>query len=911
MFGRGKSSKSTSSSGPTFFDIRYVYWFLVIGLALMFLLINPLSFLKISLLTLHFRVKSTYKNLVIVKGSQYESPSVILQGHLVFSLPDTMSAKKISLKLVGKYKLDFLEVLAHSRSTVSSPVKQEAVVFEIDWDNLLVNSEGVTTVGTDTKITTTNGSESSRPYRHGISGASSSTTSTSTSSTTLPKKSNQSTKKLHRPNAPSSLVLPINGVSGTPFENVKTPNGISFILQGGNYDLPFKCVIPGDIPETVEGLVAGSILYKFEASIDRGSFKSPINKFKYFRIFRTLSSDNLQLSETMQIGKTWPGKVQYEVSIPARAVPIGGKSPLNILLVPLIKGMKLGPIKAQIIQYYAFKGITGDVYDDQQQILDLTMSQMENHILDDKLSIESFIDIPGNLKKVTQDCDLKQDLIKVRHKLKIQINLILPNGHISELRANLPISLYVSPNAEITGRTIVLDKQGKIHFRKEEEPLFERNKHLPGQTREEQFKLAQQEDSAPPNYEAHIYDRLYGDSNNNSESTSNSGVNSGATSGATSPMLTPGPTSPLPILQNQSQQNNNGNTLSPGSISDVGNISEDISYFGLPTRPTESSPVSPLLEASIHNKNNGGNGGSFSGGLNIGSVGGGISGSIDDELSKSLEALKFPHISDLPTYQDAIDADDDDDEIQEFAPNYEDSDTDDIESVNNTINDSNHSLTIGSNSFGGLGSNFGKKNNSSGNKFNISDSSTNHEHNHGHSRSISAITNVIHSRHGSLSGASINNSNKPSSTKQSPILSSSSTTTSSSASVSTRPSPVGKIELPKIDFSHFNSNLHSPISSKSSISNLTTGLGSPNSLYPPQPSRPSTFRSSSLNNILSKHGSSSSTTLNSTKTSLTSNGNKSPSGTKSPLKSGSKSPSISSSNLSKLAYKKFLKKEKK
>lgn len=702
------------------------------------------------------RVKTTYKNLVIVKGSQYESPSVMLAGHLVFSLPDTMTTKKISLKLVGKYKLDFLEVLSHARSTVSNPVKQEAVVFEVDWENLLVNSEGVITVGSDTKISTTSS---------GVGGLSG-------SSTNLSKKQSPQ-KRLHRPNAPSMLKLPTNGVSGTPFENVTTPNGMSFVLPGGNYDLPFKCVLPGDVPETVEGLMAGSVLYKFEASIDRGSFKSPINKYKYFRIFRTLSSDNLQLSETMSIGKTWPGKVQYEVSIPARAVPIGGKSPLNILMVPLIKGMKLGPIKAQIIQYYAFKGVTGDIYDDQQTILDLTMTEMENHLLDDKLSIESFIDIPSNLKKATQDCDLKEDLIKVRHKLKVQISLIQPNGHVSELRANLPISFYVSPNADMTGRLVVLDKYGKIHFRKEEEPLFEKNKHNPTQNREQQFQLAQA-DAAPPNYEQHIFDRLYGDDSNSNSSANQSGNPSTAVSPSQTPgtqtpgTQTPGAVSPLPVLQNQTQQQGLTNT----------GEEPELSYFGLPTRPGKrnmnggSAPVSPLLDASIHNHQG---------------------CSIDDELSRSLDALKFSHISDLPTYQDAMDADDDD-EPQEFAPEYEDSGDDENDDEDSTPGISQ--TPSGSNSRPQSAS---------------------------HSRSKSASTSL-------------------------------------SATPPTRKSPVGTIELPKPEPA------------------LTQPL-----------QRPSAFRTSSLNNILSRHGSSSNLST-----------------------SKPQSTNPSSSNLSKLAYKKFIRsKEKK
>jgi hypothetical protein len=335
-----------------------------------------------------------------------------------------------------------------------------------------------------------------------------------------------------------SLQLPENGFSGTPFQNVTASNGTSFHLPDGNYEFPFECILPGDIPETVEGLLAGSILYKFEANIERSGFnKSSISKHQYFRILRTLSSDNLSLNETISIGNSRPDKVQYEVSIPSKAIPIGGSTPINILLVPLIKGMKVGLIKAQIVQYYVFKGQHGEVYNDESLTFDSTMTQMDNHELNDKISIDSFINIPSNLKKVTQDCDFKQDFIKVRHKLKLQINLVMPNGNISELRTNLPINLFISPNVEMSGRTILLDKHGKIHFRKEEEKLFERNNlyhrgnsnaeptENPSQhvatDRNDPFQMIPNRSvNAPPNYHEHVHDQiLFTENTSNTQSS--------------------------------------------------------------------------------------------------------------------------------------------------------------------------------------------------------------------------------------------------------------------------------------------------------------------------------------------------------------------------------------------------------
>lgn len=63
MFSIGKSS---SSSQPIYFDVR---------------------------------IKSPYKNIVLIQGSPLESAPIPLHGHLVFSLPEHLTIKKISLKL--------------------------------------------------------------------------------------------------------------------------------------------------------------------------------------------------------------------------------------------------------------------------------------------------------------------------------------------------------------------------------------------------------------------------------------------------------------------------------------------------------------------------------------------------------------------------------------------------------------------------------------------------------------------------------------------------------------------------------------------------------------------------------------------------------------------------------------------
>jgi len=67
-----------------------------------------------------------------------------------------------------------------------------------------------------------------------------------------------------------------------------------------------------------------------------------------------------------------------------------------------------------------------------------------------------YLELPKTLSKCVQDCNVKG--IKVRHKVKFNVQLHNPDGHISELRANLPVTLYISPSLPINENNDLVDQ---------------------------------------------------------------------------------------------------------------------------------------------------------------------------------------------------------------------------------------------------------------------------------------------------------------------------------------------------------------------------------------------------------------------------------------------------------------------
>ncbi|EDO15478.1 hypothetical protein Kpol_472p9 [Vanderwaltozyma polyspora DSM 70294] len=497
--------------------------------------------LKSSVVYFDIRINSPYKDIILLQGSPLEMEPYPLSGKLVFSLSDDITVKRVSLKFSGIFKLEFLQMGRYKDTgKLASIVKEKKIIFECKWDNLLVSPQGKITIGADNVY--------NERYNNNGTGALGRTF--SSSSTGLNKLIKKGTFY-----SSSVLDLPVNGATGTPYEHMEdelkslsSSTSINFNLQKGNYELPFKIMLPSEIPETIEGLQSGSILYSFEGHIERrkksgmpiiirdetdysnsnpksANVKTYSYRYhKYFRVFRTLSSDNFAMQEEMKVGNSWPDKLQYEVSIPSRAIPVGGITPISIKIFPFQKHYILEKIGVTLIQFYSMKDSSGQLYNDEVVALKQSMTDFEGFIkinertgsLIDKVEIDSMIKMPDDLKKATQDCDIIGEIIRIRHKLAIQIVMkrLASDGttKMVEIKATIPILLFISPQVTLKGRYVVLDNNsGRIHFRSGKfVTLFDNNNsnNLMTEAVVNNTNPIFVDNTPPPNYQERTKDRL-------------------------------------------------------------------------------------------------------------------------------------------------------------------------------------------------------------------------------------------------------------------------------------------------------------------------------------------------------------------------------------------------------------------
>lgn len=292
-------------------------------------------------------------------------------------------------------------------------------------------------------------------------------------------------------------------------------------LHAGNHQLPFDVILPGNLDESVEGLEGGQVIYKLVATIERGRFANNLVAKRHLRVVRTLSPDALELNQTMSMENIWPNKIEYAISVPAKAIAVGSYTPVDFHMTPLLKGLKLGEIKTQLLEFKTLETPSGAFTQTENVVVHETTfpaPEEDSMLGEDEWKFSHDYFMPTSLSKCTQDCQIGS-FIRVTHKLSFSVSLLNPDGHKSELRATLPICVFISPNVTITSLhpTVSHEFNDPISSARNspkpsaggEDQLFANAQNIQIGTHNTDRNNASANNYAPPNYDDHIYDTLW------------------------------------------------------------------------------------------------------------------------------------------------------------------------------------------------------------------------------------------------------------------------------------------------------------------------------------------------------------------------------------------------------------------
>ncbi|KAL4782635.1 hypothetical protein BJX76DRAFT_288060 [Aspergillus varians] len=219
------------------------------------------------------------------------------------------------------------------------------------------------------------------------------------------------------------------------------------IFPVGDYKYPFNVVIEGSMPETVEGLKDASIAYTFTLEIGRKSGKD----IRFQRPLRIIRMPQLY-TQDVTLDEVWADKIAYRIHVPHRAVAFGTSFDVDYSLTPVLKDLHIEHVEAQLLEITEFTLNEGDMVDDSH--CTTTMLASDRYIFDDdtaeygtgaaeEYDFSRSLRLPRELGHCVQDTDAMG--LRVKHKLNIQVRMENPDGHLSELRLSIPVSIYLSP----------------------------------------------------------------------------------------------------------------------------------------------------------------------------------------------------------------------------------------------------------------------------------------------------------------------------------------------------------------------------------------------------------------------------------------------------------------------------------
>ncbi|KAG7734093.1 hypothetical protein KL948_001295 [Ogataea haglerorum] len=493
------------------------------------------------------RLRSTDRDVVVLKGSEDDAPSVLLSGVIALSVVEPITIKRMQLKLWASLKFHWEEKYQSAKTTYTRPYKYQKVLFEFNWDPLNLQ-EFLNNNSRPLSSSFTGHASDGNMVSSGsgfATGTLTRSTNSSSSSLKMMAHSSRSSSNLNKNKSLTNLSS-LSFTSGSKNEPV--------VLQQGNYEFPFQTILDGSIPESVEGLPGCSIVYRLQSTIERHRFSVPIVTRKHIHVVRTLTTDAPELTETVAVENTWPQKVDYSISVPARAIAIGSICPIDMTMVPLAKGLQLGSIKISLNENFSFS-TTYASHVGERTVLNKTIPKVvtdqngknvwteaemdengvffrneEMSLAQDKWEVRSSVTIPSSLAQVTQDCTISH-YVRVIHKLRFVVSLINTDGHVSELRATLPITLFISPFVPIKAKNLpdldddlasanvedatIRYKGDELMFGSDGLGLLSSTASTPGSSflsasaPAPAYNFNVQELMAPPNYENHVYDRLW------------------------------------------------------------------------------------------------------------------------------------------------------------------------------------------------------------------------------------------------------------------------------------------------------------------------------------------------------------------------------------------------------------------
>ncbi|KAI8136704.1 hypothetical protein BJV82DRAFT_638479 [Fennellomyces sp. T-0311] len=227
-------------------------------------------------------------------------------------------------------------------------------------------------------------------------------------------------------------------------------------LDPGCYSYEFELPLPGDLPESTHVMSFYLVQYRLKATVQRTRLLPNNTSSQIIHVSRQMLPLTPEFLEPVIVANQWTNKLDYEISIPSKTYCHGDDIPITIRVTPLVSDLRIRYLSCTFKEYMVCRATSGwfgghsraqgrIVYFNRDDKFGTTNSSD-----DDSFIVWSKIHtIPVPMSNHQVQCDVQNDTVRIRHKIKFVVSIENPDGHVSELRAALPV--LICPTTTTTG----------------------------------------------------------------------------------------------------------------------------------------------------------------------------------------------------------------------------------------------------------------------------------------------------------------------------------------------------------------------------------------------------------------------------------------------------------------------------
>lgn len=220
------------------------------------------------------------------------------------------------------------------------------------------------------------------------------------------------------------------------------------LLEAGYHSYEFELVLPGTLPESTHVAKCYLVQYQLKAVAERSSFLLPNYTARHtIHLSRQKLSLSTDYLDPVTVANHWADKLDYEIALPTKIYSHGDTIPVSIQALPLAPNLQVRYISCTFKEYMTCRAINGWFNGKNKshgRIIHYTRRDQDRHQQQQQnmWSTVMHIKVPESLMDI--QCDAHNDSVRVRHKLKFIMSIENEDGHISELRAVLPVVIAIT-----------------------------------------------------------------------------------------------------------------------------------------------------------------------------------------------------------------------------------------------------------------------------------------------------------------------------------------------------------------------------------------------------------------------------------------------------------------------------------